>query len=105
MVAAGFSCDLHYFVKYAYGKVDDELLNELAKINLADFPLKSVIASMKGMVHKDMQNKGIISRILYTKSVYMVSKDYTHEFSLLVNPFTQKMLNKFGAKVWKDVSI
>jgi hypothetical protein len=104
MIAAGFSCDLHYFIKNAYGKVDDELLNELLKVNLSDFPLKSTIASMKGMVHKDSQNKGIISRALYMKSVYMVSKNYINEFSLLVNPFTLKFLKRFGTQIWNDVS-
>ncbi len=80
-------------------------MDELSKVNLADFPEKSTIVSMKGMVHKDSQNKGIISRTVYTKTVYMVSKNYINEFSLLVNPFTQKIINKFGTKIWKDVSI
>ncbi len=27
-----------------------------------------------------------------------------NEFSLVINPFTLKVLKRFGARVWKDVS-
>ena len=60
---------------------------------------------MKGMVHKESQNKGIISRALYLKSVYMVSKNYINEFSLLINPFTIKFLKRFGTQIWNHTSL
>ncbi len=34
----------------------------------------------------------------------MVNKNYMNEFSLVINPFTLRVLMRFGARVWKDVS-
>ncbi len=60
---------------------------------------------MKAMVNKEQQKKGLVSRGLYIKTVYMVSKNYIYDFGLVINPFTMKLLDRFGARIWKDVSI
>jgi hypothetical protein len=104
MIAAGFGCDLHYYQRYAKGKVNDELLKELASIDLNTVPKNTVLVTMKAMVHKDWQNMGIAERCAYEKSVHMVKNGYLNEYSLVINPYTLKVLKRFGAKVWKDLS-
>lgn len=59
MIAAGFGCDLHYFIRYASGKVKDELLKELSTVSLVEIPERSTLVTMKAVVHKDWQNMGI----------------------------------------------
>lgn len=65
MIAAGFGCDLHYYLRYGQGKVNDELLKELSVINLSQVPRNSVLITMKAMVHKDWQNMGIAERCAF----------------------------------------
>jgi lactate dehydrogenase-like 2-hydroxyacid dehydrogenase len=65
MIAAGFGCDLHYFIKHAKGKIEDELLRELSKIDLDTVAKNSSFVAMKVMIHKDWQNKGVGERCLY----------------------------------------
>lgn len=62
------------------------------------------MVTMKAVVDKDWQNMGIAERCAYEKSVHMVSKNYMNEFSLVINPFTLRVLKRFGAQLWKDVS-
>lgn len=104
MVAGGFGCDLHYFIKYASGKVKDELLKELSTLSLFEIPERSTLVSMKAVVHKDWQSMGVAERCAYEKAVHMVNKGYMNEFTLVINPFTLRVLKRFGARVWKDVS-
>jgi hypothetical protein len=59
---------------------------------------------MKAMVHKDWQNMGIAERCAYEKSVHMVKNGYVKEYSLVINPYTLRVLKRFGANVWRDVS-
>ena len=65
MIAAGFTVDLHYYIKYAKGKINEELLRELSSIDMPSVPKNSTIISCKAMVHKDWQNKGLGERCAY----------------------------------------
>ena len=74
------------------------------EIDLSTVPKNTVLVTLRAIVHKDWQNKGIAERCAYEKSVHMVTNGYINEYSLVVNPFTLRVLKRFGSKVWKDVS-
>jgi hypothetical protein len=105
MVIAGFACDLHYYIRYATGKISDELLEQLSAIDLQTLPKDTAFVAMKIAVNKQWQNSGVAERGLYEKSVHMLNNGYKTEYSLIINPFSLKILQRFGSKVWKDVSI
>jgi hypothetical protein len=35
----------------------------------------------------------------------MVQNGYINEYSLVINPYSIRVFKRFGAKVWKDVSL
>jgi hypothetical protein len=60
---------------------------------------------MKLVVNKQFQNRGIAEKALYEMSVYMLTNGYRTEYSLIINPFSQKIIERFRAKALKDVSL
>lgn len=72
---------------------------------MATVPKNSAFVAMKVAVHKEWQKRGVAERALYEKSVHMLKNGYKTEYSLMINPFSLKILQKFGTKLWKDVSI
>jgi hypothetical protein len=104
MIAAGFNCDLHYYLKYVKGEADDKLFKELGAMDLSKVGKNSAIVSIRGTVHKDWHNKGIGKRLNYEKSLRFVNNGYIKEFSWVVSPYTLKMYKNIGTTIWKDVS-
>jgi hypothetical protein len=56
------------------------------------------------MVHKDWQNRKIGERGTYEKSAHMIKNGYIKEFTWIVNPYSWKIYQKIGGKIWKDLS-
>jgi hypothetical protein len=76
LIGAAFACELHYCLKYAKGKIDDELYQVLETLDLAKFVKNSVFIGMRATVHVDWQNKGVYARFTKEKSEYMIKHGF-----------------------------
>ena len=41
---------------------------------------------------------------MYERAKHFVSKNYIDEFTIIVNPYTLKISQKYGARIWKDLT-